>query len=501
MLQEQRVDVILVGAGLSGAAFAAHLMRDHPRLHARLAIVEPAARLGRGLAYGTVDPVHRTNVTAGRMSLFPDLPDHFADWLVRRDEATQDPAAVSLDGRMHPRRVVYGEYVDQTVRMQIAASQLEVQHLHTRAISAARLPGGGWEVVLETGERLQAPILVLGVGHTRPDLPRFLAPLRDDPRIIDDPWDISALDRVPPGDAVLVVGTGLTGCDVIASLRDRGHRGPILAVSRRGLLPRPRTTQPVSAAGDFATAPSVTALALLRRVRAAMAGQVASGRPWENVIDAIRGQARTIWGSLPVPERQRVLRHLRPFWDVHRFQCAPQIETVLQDGLDAGWLAVMAASVEDASAGPTGIIVRLRRAHGAGVRSVTVGAIVNCTGPGHRSVVASNPLLHALAEGGALRADPCRLGIDVTTTSQVIAADGRVWPDMFVVGPLARGTHGELMGLPQVTLQPREVAVMVAALLVPQLQVNPALQTDRDRPVDLDLPVDAEAPAGHLSGR
>ncbi|WP_419730397.1 FAD/NAD(P)-binding protein [Lichenicola sp.] len=482
-VNRQRADVILVGAGLSGAAFAAHLMRDHPDLRARLAIIEPAARLGAGLAYGTTDPVHRTNVSASRMSLFPDLPDHCADWLADRDEAARDPAAATPDGRLHVRRAVYGDYVEQTLRAQIAGSRLDVRHLRDRAVSGRRGPDGGWEIELDDGERLQAPILVLGVSHTKPDLPGVLAPLRRDTRMIVDPWDTASLARIDPRDTVLVVGTGLTGCDTIASLRNRGHRGQVLAVSRRGLLPRPRTTQPVAAAGEFATAPSVTALELLLRVRAAMTGEIAAGRPWENVIDAIRGQARTIWGSLPIPERRRVLRHLRPFWDVHRFQCAPQIEAVLLDGSEAGWLTVMAATIEAATAGPGGIEVRLRQAHGRGTRTVTVGAIVNCTGPGHRSVVASHPLLHALAEEGALRADPCRLGIDVTTASQVIAADGHAWPDLFVVGPLARGTHGELMGLPQVTLQPREVADAVAGLLEPPLQL------------------DAATPAGHLSGR
>ena len=63
-----------------------------------------------------------------------------------------------------------------------------------------------------------------------------------------------------------------------------------------------------------------------------------------------------------------------------------------------------------------------------------------------------------------LQADPARLGILVDDESRVIKATGEAWPNLFVAGPLARGTHGELMGLPQVNLQPRAVAASVASL-------------------------------------
>ena len=451
-------DVILFGAGLSGAAFLAHLLRDHPGFRGSVLVIEPAERLGAGLAYGTRDPAHRTNVSAGRMSLFPEHPDHFADWLVARDELAHDPEAAG-DGLVHARRVIYGDYVDDTVRAQIAGSAAAVRHLRTRAWSAAPRPGGGWRVALEDGAEAAAPVLVLAVGHTAPDLPAALAPLASDARMVADPWDRAALDRIGPLDPVLVVGTGLTGCDVVASLRARGHRGTVLAVSRRGLLPRPRTTSPVGEAGDFSSRPAVTALALLRRVRGAVAAVEAEGRPWEAVVAALRTQA--------VGERRRLLRHLRPFWDVHRFQCAPQVAAVVASGQAQGWLTVRAATPVTAQAGPDGIEVLLRLRGGRASETVRVRAVVNCTGPGHRSVVAAHPLLHSLAEAGHLRADPCRLGIDVDDRSRVLDASGVAAPDLFVAGPLARGTHGELMGLPQVTTQPREVAACVARLVAP----------------------------------
>jgi len=37
---------------------------------------------------------------------------------------------------------------------------------------------------------------------------------------------------------VLILGTGLTMVDYVLSLLLEGHKGPIIAISRRGLLPQ-----------------------------------------------------------------------------------------------------------------------------------------------------------------------------------------------------------------------------------------------------------------------
>ena len=180
---------------------------------------------------------------------------------------------------------------------------------------------------------------------------------------------------------------------------------------------------------------------------------VAGGDPAEREGDGVflnhaeRYQATdeylTVWRRLPIEERRRLLRHLRPFWDAHRFQSAPQIDRAIGDARRSGRLELLAAAT-------------LTR---------ETGWIVNYTGPGHRSVVERHPVLQALRDAGALQADPLSLGISVDPSSRVIRPGGDAWSTLFVVGPLARGTHGELTGLPQVSAQPREVAALIAALL------------------------------------
>jgi uncharacterized NAD(P)/FAD-binding protein YdhS len=453
--------IAILGGGFAGAACALHLLRDHPGLAAELVVIEPRERLGAGLAYSAPAREHRINVAAARMSVFPEDPEHFHRWVTAQGEVARDPHAAMADGRLYPSRAVFGRYVSEMLQAAVDAAP-GVVFRHERAAAAGVVPAGsGFAVTLAGGGTVQVDALVLAASHSAPDLPR---PLVGCPKVIPNPWDVGALAAIPAEARVVIVGTGLTACDVIASLLARGHRGRILALSRHGLLPRPRTMLPVSAEGDFTDAAETSALGLLTRVRRAVAAARAAGRPWENIIDALRQQARVVWGSLSWAERNRLLRHLRSFWDVHRFQSAPQIDAAVAASQAAGQLTVKAASLVSARAAGEGLEVTVRPRGASEMEVWHCDWVVNCTGPGHRSVVATHPVFFGLAEMGGLQADPVRLGILVDGESRVVKADGSVWPNLFVAGPLARGTHGELMGLPQVNTQPREIAGLLAVL-------------------------------------
>ncbi len=454
----------MIGGGFSGAAFAIHLLRDHGSLPVEIVVIEPRDRLGAGLAYGTTDPAHRVNVAASRLSLFAEHPADVDAWLAGEGSIALDGDATLPDGRRYPRRALYGAYVADTLRRVAADARAgSVRHVRASAVAARRRGGGGFAVRLSTGETLEGDVLLIATGHPSPQTPRFLADLPPD-RLVRDPWAPDALSEFAPDSDLLVVGTGLTACDVVASLGRRGHRGLVTAVSRRGLLPRPRTTKAVAPFGDFATEPSVTAIALLRAVRLAVRDAARDGRPWEDVIEALRAQGTIVWNALPLVEQRRLLRHLRPFWDVHRFQSAPQIDAAIASAIAAGSLRVIAASIRSVTVDGAAlrVVFRPRRSRPATPEAIRVDAVIDCTGPGHRTLVETSEVLRDLARQGVLRADATALGLATDQDSRALDATGRPAADLFVLGPPARAAHGELMGLPQVTAQPRAVARSVA---------------------------------------
>ncbi|PZQ48381.1 MAG: hydroxyacylglutathione hydrolase [Rhodovulum sulfidophilum] len=457
--------VAILGGGVSGAATAFHLARALPAGEARIVVVEPRATLGKGLAYATEEPSHRINVPATKMSLIGDDIGHFADWL-RTERIEMSPGTLTLRGDYFPERRIFGQYVSAQLAPLVASGA--VRHLRAAAVSVTRA-GEGYRVELNDGSALDADLVVLAMTHPAPAVPWALRGLSGSRRLIADPYDNARIGAIGLGERVLIVGTGLTSADVMASLHRRGFRGRATALSRHGLRSRGHGVVTRGTTADFAKAPERTAVAVLRRVRAAVAADAARGQDWHAALDKVREQGDAIWAALEPRERRRLVRHLRRFWDVHRFRIAPQVEAVVEAAIAAGRLEVLAARLVDASEDAEGITVRYRPRGEAGIRSERFDTVVVTTGPDHSEILRSNPAFRALAEEGLLREDPLGLGLMVTGGCRTVARDGTASETLFVAGPLARGDVGELMGVPEVVRHAERLAALIAGRLTARM--------------------------------
>ncbi|MBB3174015.1 putative NAD(P)/FAD-binding protein YdhS [Endobacter medicaginis] len=461
MRHDVRPCVGVVGGGVSGAMLARHLRADHPGLDLRVVVIEPRAILGAGLAYDTDDPDHRLNIPASRTVLLEEAPEAFADWLHSDADGDDDPEAVAADGQVFPRRRVLARYIAHLL------DGLAVEHVRARVLGC-EAEASGYRLVLSDSRRLDVDHLVLAAGHPPPAVPGELAALPSALRIDDASrgWPAVAPAGLDPTAPIAVIGTGLTACDVVAGLGAAGHRGRITMISRHGLLPRRRTVYPTEASFDFLDPPETSALALLRRIRAVLRLLAATGCSWELAIDSLRRQGGGVWAALPEAEQRRLLRHLRAFWDAHRFQGAPQIDAWLDRLRVRGQLEVVRARLRGAGVrdGRAELVVSTRQ----GEVRLAAGLVVNCTGASWRRLIETDPLLSAMAAAGLLRADPCGLGLATDSAGRALGGDGRASARLWVAGPPARHAFGELMGLPQVSSQPRLVAAGIAASLAAQ---------------------------------
>jgi uncharacterized NAD(P)/FAD-binding protein YdhS len=192
---------------------------------------------------------------------------------------------------------------------------------------------------------------------------------------------------------------------------------------------------------------------LLRRVRARSAEL-----GWRSAVHQLRSVTQAIWGAASTAERRRFLRHLRPWWDVHRHKIAPAIGARIEAMQAEARLAVAAGKLVSAEAAEDGARLSFRMRGGEAVETLRVARIVNCTGPETDILRAGEPLLGALLQAGRIRQDALGVGIEVDGQCRAIGADGAASDTLSVIGPLTRGTFWESVAVPDIRAQAERVA-------------------------------------------
>ena len=431
---DRPVPVAIVGGGASGTILAAQLARRG----VRSALIEGSGRAGRGIAYSTMEPAHLLNVRAEGMSALAGEPEHFA----KRFEAEGG------DRRGFAQRRFFGRYLGDILDEAVASGCTDVVQLS--AIGAERTDGH-WRVLLNDGSAIEAEAMVLAIGNQEPEGLRAFAGARD--RFISNPWGAVARravdDLASNGGDALLVGTGLTMVDLVLSLESAGHRGGILALSRRGQIPR--------AHDDFEDSPveaeevphgRVGAIWRWLRRRSAVVG-------WRAAVDSLRPHSHRLWQSLDVPEQRRFLRHARPWWDVHRHRIAPEIAATIARLVAEGRLEIMAGRILESKASSEGLEVELRRRGLTSSQRRFFTYAFNCTGPLHSIGQTRDPLLRSLLEGGQAQPDDLGIGLQVDENSR---AGKRLW----ALGPLTKGRYWEIIAVPDIRDQAAIVAEDIA---------------------------------------
>ena len=452
-----RVQVAIVGSGFSGVAVAWQLLGRLPA-GSSVTMINGSGRFARGLAYGTQSADHLLNVPAGRMSLDPAQPDHFVHWL--RGSTAEHAGA---DGHEFVARRRYGDYLQASLEARVTARPDVALHERVATVSDAAPDAGGWRLSLADGTAQTFDAVVLALGH--------LAPRPPHPDLVGlagyagDPWAEAALGGLDADAPLALIGSGLTMLDVLISLRARGHVGPVLALSRRGLLPqghRRNEGPPQPWALDPAIAATGPLRQQLRRFRAEIDRARAAGVDWRDVWAAFRAATPQAWQSLDARSRGQFLRHLLPYWDVHRHRAAPEARAVLEDDLARGRLRHAAGRIVAVQSTPDGLDLRWRPRGRTDVETFVAARIINCSGPSSVIDAASSPLLWRLRQSGRLQACPHGLGLLVDDAHQVLDAQGHGQPGLHYIGPHLRAQRWEATAVPEL----REHAAQLAAQLV-----------------------------------
>jgi uncharacterized NAD(P)/FAD-binding protein YdhS len=457
--------VAIVGAGFSGTLLALHLLHRCPPA-IRITLIERHRQFGLGQAYATPNPNHLLNVPAGRMSAFHDRPSHFLDWL-QAQPAEALMGVTPAAGTFVPREL-YGAYVRSLLNDEMRRTELR-DRLELVRGEVLGLDRSGHPLVLQLDRdrTITADLAVLAVGNVPPEpMPVADSSFYDTRLYRPDPWAADALTGLDAATPVLLVGTGLTMVDAVVSLLDQGHTGPIHAVSRRGLLPRRHAAAPPGPAGEALPFPTgVRALTRFLRTESRRAQD--AGGSWHGVVDALRPFTVDIWQAMPVNDKRRFLRHLRPWWDVHRHRMPGSVADRIEAARTSGQLTVRPGRIRAYAPDGDSVLAQIQVRGQAAPTALRVGRVVNCAGPGADYDRIAHPLVRRLLDDGTVQPDPLRLGLAVTGTCALINRSGEISRRLFAVGPVTKGTFWEMTAVPDIRRQCELLAQHLSSLVKP----------------------------------
>ncbi len=270
--------------------------------------------------------------------------------------------------------------------------------------------------------------------------------------------------------------------DYVLSLLRNGHRGQIVAMSRRGLLAKAHRRTDAMRIDESDVPFGAGASQLLRWLRGRIASHMTDGGDWRSVIDAIRPYTQRLWQELPYSSRRRFLEHARAWWDVHRHRMAPEVETRLARTLETGRLALVAAKVTGIEPNADGALVRYRRRGKSENSSLQVGLIVDCTGIVKDPRATGNPVIQRLFEQGLARTDALQIGLDVAEDCAVVNRNGIPSRRLFAVGPLTRAAFWEIVAIPDIRNQCAELAARLVAICDPVISSSGSATQDCEPP-------------------
>jgi uncharacterized NAD(P)/FAD-binding protein YdhS len=447
-LNSSRYDVVIVGGGFSGSVLAAQLVRRAAG-GISVAIVERSPLRARGIAYSTRVEAHLLNVPAGKMSAFPDEAEHFLRWAQKHHDADVEA------GSFVPRRV-YGEYIEATLQDAQRSNNGRVDWIQDEVVAVTH-KGADAELSLAGGSMLSAERVVLALGNFRPSDPSLPGKTEASKRYVPFAWDESRITQAAPKGDVLLVGSGLTCVDVAIMLRSHRFAGAIHVLSRRGLLPRRhRPAKPWPAFWNVRSSRGV--LEWLRLIRQQVREAQKQGVDWRAVVDSLRPHTSAIWASLPIAEKRRFLRHVRPYWEVHRHRVAPEIGDFLGGQIADHDIQAHAGRITKYDEKPDCVEVTYLDRTSGKETTLRVGLVVNCTGPENDARRLNHPLLNQLFAQGYARHDDLFLGLDVASDGALIEASGLRSEFLYTVGPTRKGSLWETTAVPEIRVQVAELA-------------------------------------------
>jgi uncharacterized NAD(P)/FAD-binding protein YdhS len=390
------------------------------------------------------------------MSAFNDKVDDFVNFCNTKDSSFASTSFVS--------RRIYGEYLQHLLSNALNEYSSNLILLNESVVALSKV-ANGYELHCENGRLIESHSIVLAFGHFAPKSLNeiFSGKIDSNALVVNNPWNIHAIDSLPPNKDILIIGTGHTAVDTLFRLETTALDRKVLMFSRHGLYPRGHRPfgefhkdlklQSLIQSAVLDNVSQTKSIRKLMKVIRKLNNTL--GVDWRDVINALRPITPQIWQNLALSEKARFLRHVVPYWDVLRHRLSPIAFARLNSSLDEGRASVGAYSIQKIESLKNGSVrISARSRHRNVLEFFEVGGIINCTGPTYDISQTTSKLVSFLYENKILKQDEVKIGFQVNPNYSVSTQ----YPRIYYIGPMLKAAYWEAIAVPELRLHSDRLA-------------------------------------------
>lgn len=443
-------NISIIGSGLSGSLLTINLIKNWKGDKLNINLIErDPQKFNTGVAYSTEEFTHLLNVRCSNMSIFPDDPDNFYNWLKKFGYTYTKNDFVP--------RTIFGQYIKYNFKNTIInkSENINLNTIFDEVVDISK-NGSNYKLSLQNTESIVSDLVVLALGHisvSEVDTLKF----SNIKNYFRTPWTDDIFQKLNYNEDILFIGSGLTTHDIILSLNERNHQGKLYSISRNGHHPLVhKLYEPYPSFYEELKGKDINQIFHIVRKHLKNHSEPRA------VIDSIRPHAINIWKSLSKTDKSRFLRHLNPIWNSIRHRVPESTFDTITELENSGTLNFLTGKIISTEQIDNKVKVKIKS--NKDIQELNVDLIINCIGPESNYKRLNLPLIQNLLQSGIIECDEQSITIK-TNDWNIIDKDGLQMPNLMAIGPVLKGELFECTAVPEIRNHTLELSKYIVKCL------------------------------------
>lgn len=435
--------IAIIGGGLSGTLVTCYLLKaDRSPLTVYL-FEKDNHQLSRGIAYRSSNQTHLLNVPAASMNIYGLPPGDFYQWL-------QKTGYHSYSQTDFVPRYLFGNYLtelfEKTLKLNAKATVNIVNDEVVDVVKGENVV----HIITKSGQSYPASRAILANGILPPADPFSVTDqVGQSQRYQGNPWSVSSMDTFTKNQKITLIGTGLTMLDYAVALLNDERKFFITAFSRRGFLPLPHQSYNAYDFPGYSVTPTEDIGNLLKSIRNYYNSHKNKGLDWRALIDRIRTQAPQLWQALNDTSKKRFIRHLKPYWEIHRHRAPAKALAAIQKAIEENRFQLLKGRIQSVMNEDSGLLIKL--VNSSGMTEIRTDYLLNSSGLQQDISLTSDTLLKNLLERKYMIPDQTGLGVETDQSGALSCLSGE--KNIFTLGALRRASVFECTAAREISEQ------------------------------------------------